>query len=236
MKDVGGGAFYGPKIDIKVRDAIGRKWQCSTVQLDFNLPQRFDMTYIDADAEKKQPIMIHRAIFGSIERFFGILVENYAGAKCSQEVRRQDCPTDGSCCLLQATAVSKLAWTAGAFPLWLAPVQVRFLVVTDAVQPYVNELAQRFRQAGVRLEVCSGGRSGRMQSSLAWAAAPAGTCRRDEKCRCLQARVSASLCEQRRKRKYRSCVLWDIKRRRQTPWQSALMVVASNQRWTQKTS
>ena len=80
MKDIGGGAFYGPKIDIKVRDAIGRKWQCSTVQLDFNLPQRFDMTYVDADAEKKQPIMIHRAIFGSIERFFGILVENYAGA------------------------------------------------------------------------------------------------------------------------------------------------------------
>ena len=80
VKDIGGGAFYGPKIDIKVRDAIGRKWQCSTVQLDFNLPQRFDMTYVDADAEKKQPIMIHRAIFGSIERFFGILVENYAGA------------------------------------------------------------------------------------------------------------------------------------------------------------
>ena len=81
VEDIGGGAFYGPKIDIKVRDAIGRKWQCSTVQLDFNLPQRFDMTYVDADAEKKQPIMIHRAVFGSIERFFGILVENYAGAR-----------------------------------------------------------------------------------------------------------------------------------------------------------
>ena len=81
VEDAGGGAFYGPKIDIKVRDAIGRKWQCSTVQLDFNLPQRFDMTYVDANAEKKQPIMIHRAIFGSIERFFGILVENYAGGR-----------------------------------------------------------------------------------------------------------------------------------------------------------
>ena len=69
VEDVGGGAFYGPKIDIKVRDAIGRKWQCSTVQLDFNLPQRFDMTFVDADAAKRQPIMIHRAIFGSIERF-----------------------------------------------------------------------------------------------------------------------------------------------------------------------
>ena len=79
-EDAGGGAFYGPKIDIKVRDAIGRKWQCSTVQLDFNLPERFDMAYIDASGVKQRPIMIHRAIFGSIERFFGILIENYAGA------------------------------------------------------------------------------------------------------------------------------------------------------------
>ncbi|KAF8073257.1 Threonine--tRNA ligase [Scenedesmus sp. PABB004] len=78
--DEGGGAFYGPKIDIKIQDAIGRKWQCSTIQLDFNLPQRFDMTYTDAGAAKQRPIMIHRAILGSIERFFGILVENYAGA------------------------------------------------------------------------------------------------------------------------------------------------------------
>eukprot|EP00877_Chromochloris_zofingiensis_P001617 jgi/Chrzof1/11456/Cz05g37090.t1 len=78
--DEGGGAFYGPKIDIKIQDAIGRKWQCSTIQLDFNLPSRFDLTYIDAANARQRPIMIHRAIFGSLERFFGILVENYAGA------------------------------------------------------------------------------------------------------------------------------------------------------------
>ncbi|WIA09816.1 hypothetical protein OEZ85_009191 [Tetradesmus obliquus] len=117
--DEGGGAFYGPKIDIKIQDAIGRKWQCSTIQLDFNLPQRFDMTYVDANAAKQRPIMIHRAIFGSMERFFGILVENYAGA----------------------------------FPLWLAPVQARLLPVNDAVVPYVQEVAAKMRAAGVRVEV-----------------------------------------------------------------------------------
>jgi len=77
--DLGGGAFYGPKIDIKIKDAIGRLWQCSTVQLDFNLPDRFDMNYIGNDGKKYHPIMIHRALLGSIERFFGILVEHYAG-------------------------------------------------------------------------------------------------------------------------------------------------------------
>ncbi|CAM6041813.1 unnamed protein product [Sphagnum compactum] len=77
--DEGGGAFYGPKIDVKIEDAIGRKWQCSTIQVDFNLPERFKMVYVDSDTSRKQPIMIHRAILGSIERFFGILVENYAG-------------------------------------------------------------------------------------------------------------------------------------------------------------
>ena len=77
--DDGGGAFYGPKIDIKILDAIGRKWQCSTVQLDFNLPERFDLSYVDRENAKQRPIMIHRAIFGSLERFFGILTENYAG-------------------------------------------------------------------------------------------------------------------------------------------------------------
>lgn len=77
--DEGGGAFYGPKIDIKIKDAIGRKWQCSTIQVDFNLPERFDLNYTDSDAAEKRPIMIHRAIFGSVERFFGILTENYAG-------------------------------------------------------------------------------------------------------------------------------------------------------------
>lgn len=81
--DAGGGAFYGPKIDIKIKDAIGRKWQCSTVQLDFNLPERFGMDYKDSDGSKQRPIMVHRAIFGSLERFFGILVENYAGTHCA---------------------------------------------------------------------------------------------------------------------------------------------------------
>jgi threonyl-tRNA synthetase len=115
----GGGAFYGPKIDIKIKDALGRKWQCSTIQLDFNLPARFDMAYVDTDAARQRPIMIHRAIFGSLERFFGILIENYAGA----------------------------------FPLWLAPVQVRLLPVNDAVLPYVHEAAAALRAAGARVEV-----------------------------------------------------------------------------------
>jgi threonyl-tRNA synthetase len=77
--DEGGGAFYGPKIDLKIEDAIGRMWQCSTIQLDFNLPERFELDYIAADGSKQRPIMIHRAIFGSLERFFGIMTENYAG-------------------------------------------------------------------------------------------------------------------------------------------------------------
>ncbi|XP_066391084.1 threonine--tRNA ligase, chloroplastic/mitochondrial 2-like isoform X1 [Miscanthus floridulus] len=77
--DEGGGAFYGPKIDLKIEDALGRKWQCSTVQVDFNLPERFDITYVDSNSEKKRPIMIHRAILGSLERFFGVLIEHYAG-------------------------------------------------------------------------------------------------------------------------------------------------------------
>jgi threonyl-tRNA synthetase len=77
--DEGGGAFYGPKIDLKIEDAIGRMWQCSTIQLDFNLPERFDLNYVAADGSRQRPIMIHRAIFGSLERFFGIMTENYAG-------------------------------------------------------------------------------------------------------------------------------------------------------------
>ncbi|KAJ6818616.1 threonine--tRNA ligase, chloroplastic/mitochondrial 2 [Iris pallida] len=77
--DEGGGAFYGPKIDLKIEDALGRKWQCSTVQVDFNLPQRFDISYVDSNSERRQPIMIHRAILGSLERFFGVLIEHYAG-------------------------------------------------------------------------------------------------------------------------------------------------------------
>ncbi|CAM9964091.1 unnamed protein product, partial [Hapterophycus canaliculatus] len=104
--DEGGGAFYGPKIDLKIRDAIGRTWQCSTVQADFNLPDRFNLEYIDSSGERKQPVMLHRAIFGSIERFFGILVEN----------------------------------TAGTFPLWLAPEQMRLLPVTDVARDYCLEV------------------------------------------------------------------------------------------------
>ncbi|KAH9745144.1 threonine--tRNA ligase 2 [Citrus sinensis] len=77
--DEGGGAFYGPKIDLKIEDALGRKWQCSTIQVDFNLPQRFDIVYVDSNSEKKRPIMIHRAVLGSLERFFGVLIEHYAG-------------------------------------------------------------------------------------------------------------------------------------------------------------
>lgn len=121
--DDGGGAFYGPKIDIKIQDAIGRMWQCSTLQVDFNLPERFDLHYVAADGSRQRPIMIHRAIFGSLERFFGILVENYAGI----------------------------------FPLWLAPVQVRLLPVSDAQRDYANQVAQTLQQQGFRVEVDTSG-------------------------------------------------------------------------------
>ena len=119
LTDEGGGAFYGPKIDLKIRDAIGRLWQCSTIQVDFNLPERFKMEYVAADGSRQRPIMIHRAIFGSLERFFGILIENYAGD----------------------------------FPLWLAPVQIRLLVVSDAQRPYALEVLEQLQQKGLRAEV-----------------------------------------------------------------------------------
>ncbi|MBS3030703.1 MAG: threonine--tRNA ligase (plasmid) [Dolichospermum sp. DET50] len=121
--DAGGGAFYGPKIDIKIKDAIGRLWQCSTIQVDFNLPERFDMEYIAADGSRQRPIMIHRAIFGSLERFFGILIENYAGD----------------------------------FPLWLAPVQLRFLPVSDDFREYAKSVATDLKKTGFRVEVDSSG-------------------------------------------------------------------------------
>lgn len=120
--DEGGGAFYGPKIDLKIRDAIGRQWQCSTVQCDFNLPERFEMEYVSAEGTRERPIMVHRAIFGSIERFFGILIEN-----CS-----------------------------GDFPLWLAPVQLKLLPVTDAVADYCKDVAKKAQKLGVRVEVDRG--------------------------------------------------------------------------------
>ena len=120
--DEGGGAFYGPKIDLKIRDAIGRSWQCSTVQCDFNLPERFGLEYVSAEGTKERPIMVHRAIFGSIERFFGILVES----------------------------------TAGEFPFWLAPTQLKLLPVTDGVLDFCHEISKKAAKMGLRVEVDRG--------------------------------------------------------------------------------
>lgn len=117
--DEGGGAFYGPKIDVDVKDAIGRAWQLSTIQVDFNLPERFDLEYVASDGERKRPVMIHRALFGSVERFFGVLLEHYAGA----------------------------------FPTWLAPVQVRILPVAEAHADYAHAVRQQLRDAGFRVDV-----------------------------------------------------------------------------------
>jgi threonyl-tRNA synthetase len=111
-------AFYGPKIDIKVEDAIGRLWQLTTVQFDFNLPERFELEYIGEDNKPHRPLMIHRALFGSMERFFGVLIEHYAGA----------------------------------FPMWLAPVQVAVLPITDRVNEYSEKVAAELRAAGLRVE------------------------------------------------------------------------------------
>lgn len=119
VPDPGGAAFYGPKISVQAKDAIGRTWQMSTIQLDFNLPERFDLTYTAADGSHQRPVMIHRALFGSIERFFGVLLEHYAGA----------------------------------FPAWLAPVQVRCVPVAEAFNDYLFEVAEQLRKQGVRVEV-----------------------------------------------------------------------------------
>ncbi|QPJ64109.1 MAG: threonine--tRNA ligase [Candidatus Nitrohelix vancouverensis] len=116
--DPGEGVFYGPKIDIKIKDSLNRFWQVSTVQVDFNLPQRFDIHYIEEDGKKRQPIMIHRALMGSLERFFGCLIEHYAGA----------------------------------FPIWLAPVQVILLAITDDNHAYAEEVAQKLEKEGIRVE------------------------------------------------------------------------------------
>jgi threonyl-tRNA synthetase len=128
--DEGGGAFYGPKIDIKIEDAIGRKWQCSTIQVDFNLPDRFDLEYVAEDGTRKRPIMIHRALFGSLERFFGILVENYGGD----------------------------------FPLWLAPIQVRLIAVSDEQMPYLTEVERQMKAQGIRVQLDRSGE--RMQKQI----------------------------------------------------------------------
>jgi threonyl-tRNA synthetase len=115
----GEAAFYGPKIDIKLVDAIGRLWQLSTVQFDFNLPARFGLEYVAEDGTRKQPVMVHRALYGSIERFFGVLIEHYAGA----------------------------------FPVWLSPVQVVLVPIAERHVEYANKVAAQLRESNVRVEV-----------------------------------------------------------------------------------
>lgn len=116
--DPGEGVFYGPKIDVKIKDSLGRSWQCSTVQVDFNLPERFDLKYVQRDGSTTWPIMIHRALMGSMERFFGILIEHYAGA----------------------------------FPVWLAPVQAKVVTITDDQIDYAEKVASQMKEAGIRVE------------------------------------------------------------------------------------
>jgi threonyl-tRNA synthetase len=119
--DEGGGAFYGPKIDLKLKDALGREWQLSTIQFDFNLPERFDLNYIGEDGLQHRPYMIHRALLGSMERFFGTLIEHYAGA----------------------------------FPVWLSPVQARVIPIADRHVAYAQQVAEQLKAAGIRVEVDS---------------------------------------------------------------------------------
>lgn len=115
----GDGAFYGPKIDFHIKDSLGRDWQCGTIQLDFQMPERFDLNYIGQDGEKHRPVMLHRVVFGSIERFIGVLIEHYAGA----------------------------------FPTWLAPVQVKILTISDKQKGYADELVKQFMKEGIRAEL-----------------------------------------------------------------------------------
>jgi threonyl-tRNA synthetase (EC 6.1.1.3)/Ser-tRNA(Thr) hydrolase (EC 3.1.1.-) len=115
----GDGAFYGPKIDFHLEDAIGRTWQCGTIQLDFQMPERFDLTYVDSDNDRKRPVMIHRTILGSIERFMGILIEHYAGK----------------------------------FPVWLAPVQIKLLPISDKFNEYGYNLKERLEEMNFRVEI-----------------------------------------------------------------------------------
>jgi threonyl-tRNA synthetase len=117
--DEGGGAFYGPKIDLKIKDAIGREWQMTTIQFDFNLPERFDMTYVGEDGKEHRPYMVHRALLGSLERFFGVLTEHYSGA----------------------------------FPVWLAPVQVAVLPVSDKFMDYSKEVVEKLKEKNIRCEL-----------------------------------------------------------------------------------
>jgi threonyl-tRNA synthetase len=117
--DEGGGAFYGPKIDVKIKDAIGRSWQCSTIQFDFNLPERFDMSYVGEDGKAHRPYMVHRALLGSLERFFGILIEHYAGA----------------------------------FPFWLAPVQIVLLPISERHNESAHQFKAKLAQGEFRVKV-----------------------------------------------------------------------------------
>ena len=128
--DEGGAAFYGPKISVQAKDAIGRTWQMSTIQVDFQLPQRFELEYQASDGSRQRPVMIHRALFGSIERFFGVLTEHYAGA----------------------------------FPPWLAPVQVRGIPVAEAFAPYLAEVVGEMKKSGIRAEL--DGSDDRMQKKI----------------------------------------------------------------------
>lgn len=115
----GDGAFYGPKIDIKLKDALGRRWQCATIQVDFAMPERFDLHYVDSDGKRKRPVMLHRVVLGAIERFMGVLIEHYAGR----------------------------------FPLWLSPVQVLILTITEAQDAYAAEVRDMLRAMDIRAEV-----------------------------------------------------------------------------------
>ena len=117
--NAGDGAFYGPKLDFHLSDSLGRTWQCGTIQLDFQLPERFELEYVGEDGEKHRPVMIHRALLGSIERFIGVITEHFAGA----------------------------------FPTWLAPVQVKVLPVTDRAAEYADQVAKTLDDQGFRVEV-----------------------------------------------------------------------------------
>ena len=126
----GDGAFYGPKIDIYVTDALERPWQLSTIQFDFNLPERFDLTFVGSDGLQHRPYMIHRALMGSVERFFGVLIEHYGGI----------------------------------FPVWLTPVQVKIIAITDEQNDYAYEIKDQLKQAGLRVEVDDS--DGRMNAKI----------------------------------------------------------------------
>ena len=114
----GDGAFYGPKIDFHLEDAIGRTWQCGTIQLDFQMPENFDLVYINEEGIKARPVMLHRALFGSVERFMGILIEHFAGK----------------------------------FPLWLSPVQIKVMPISNKFNDYAEEVTKKFKDSGFRVE------------------------------------------------------------------------------------